>query len=82
VTRPLFRQQFYSSTSFTLRLSAFTIQVNVKSVPSVAMRHTSALVVSSVFDMDFIPPYFGSDELPDDRPYDYYPMNMSFDPMR
>jgi hypothetical protein len=54
----------------------------VKSVPSVAMRHTSALVVSSVFDMDFIPPYFGSDELPDDRPYDYYPMNMSFDPMR
>jgi len=32
--------------------------------------------------MDFPPPYFAGDELSDDHPYDYYPMNMPFDPNR
>jgi hypothetical protein len=32
--------------------------------------------------MDFPPPYFAVDEHPDDHPYDYYPMNMPFDPTR
>jgi hypothetical protein len=32
--------------------------------------------------MDFPPPYFPGEELPDDRAYDYYPMNMPFDHMR
>ena len=32
--------------------------------------------------MDFLPPYFPGDELSDDHPYDYYSMNMPFDPNR
>ncbi|UJR28969.1 hypothetical protein I4U23_010187 [Adineta vaga] len=34
------------------------------------------------FETDFPPPYFIGDELPDERPYDYYPMSMPFDPIR
>lgn len=32
--------------------------------------------------MEFPPPYFGGDEPVDDRLYDFYPMTMSFDPIR
>ena len=34
------------------------------------------------FEMDFPPPYFPGDELSDDHPHDYYPMNMPLDPSR
>ena len=32
--------------------------------------------------MDYPPSYFSVDELPDDHPYDYYPMGLPFDPSR
>ncbi|CAF4899205.1 unnamed protein product, partial [Rotaria socialis] len=34
----------------------------------------------NTFEMDFPPPYFAGDDFSDDRPYDYYPMNMPFEP--
>ncbi|CAF3511851.1 unnamed protein product [Rotaria sp. Silwood1] len=36
----------------------------------------------NTFEMDFPPPYFAGDEFSDDRGYDYYPMNMPFEPFR